>query len=250
MGHMFTIAFVFMAVFVAIPVLILLIETLAATVIPSRHNAIDDRGVARRDRIAVLVPAHNESTGLLPTLTDIQKQLRPSDRLLVVADNCTDDTAIIASSCGAEVAERNDLSRQGKGYALHFGLQRLSEDPPAIVIMLDADSRLEVNALNELALKCAATGRPVQSLYLMTTPHETKVNYQVAEFAWRVKNWLRPTGLLALGLPCQLMGAGMAFPWPLISGVDLASGWIVEDLKLGVDLAAMGHPALFSRPLE
>ena len=42
-----------------------------------------------------------------------------------------------------------------------------------------------------------------------------------------------------------MVGTGMAFPWPVIRAADLANGWIVEDLKLGLDLAAAGHPPLF-----
>lgn len=49
-------------------------------------------------------------------------------------------------------------------------------------------------------------------------------------------------GLAKLGLPCQLMGTGMAFPWHTIQTADLASGNLVEDLKLGLDLAANGTP--------
>ena len=44
-------------------------------------------------RTAVLIPAHNEGTGILPTIRDAQAQLATNDRVLVVADNCTDDTA-------------------------------------------------------------------------------------------------------------------------------------------------------------
>jgi hypothetical protein len=87
--------------------------------------------------------------------------------------------------------------------------------------------------------------RPVQSLYLMTAPCESAINHQVAEFAWRLKNQVRPLGLRALGLPCQLMGTGMAFPWDIIRSAELASGFIVEDLKLGLDLADAGHPPVF-----
>jgi len=61
-------------------------------------NTSDDFG----SRVAVLVPAHNESKELMPTL-DITLQLRPSDRGLVVADNCTDDTAMIAADANFEV---------------------------------------------------------------------------------------------------------------------------------------------------
>jgi cellulose synthase/poly-beta-1,6-N-acetylglucosamine synthase-like glycosyltransferase len=50
---------------------------------------------------------------------------------------------------------------------------------------------------------------------------------------------------MALRLPCQLMGTGMAFPWDVIRSADLASGWVVEDLKLGLDLASKGHSPVF-----
>ena len=196
-------------------------------------------------RIAVLVPAHNESSAVAPTLEDIKRQLRPDDRLLVVADNCTDDTANVARMSGAEVVERNEPERIGKGYALDCALRYLNSDPPDVVVMIDADCRIAGDTIGRLASLCAATGRPTQALYLMTAPEGSQLNHGIAEFAWRVKNWVRPLGLRSLGLPCQLFGAGMAFPWHAIRGVDLASGWIVEDLKLGLDLAAAGHPPLF-----
>jgi cellulose synthase/poly-beta-1,6-N-acetylglucosamine synthase-like glycosyltransferase len=79
----------------------------------------------------------------------------------------------------------------------------------------------------------------------MTAPLASQINHQVAEFSWRVKNWLRPLGLHALKLPCQLMGTGMAFPWDVIRSADLANGQIVEDLKLGLDLTLAGHPPVF-----
>jgi len=60
-----------------------------------------------------------------------------------------------------------------------------------------------------------------------------------------VKNWVRPLGLRALGLPCQLMGTGMAFPWAIARTANLASGSIVEDMKLGLELAAAGQAAVF-----
>jgi cellulose synthase/poly-beta-1,6-N-acetylglucosamine synthase-like glycosyltransferase len=111
--------------------------------------------------------------------------------------------------------------------------------------MVDADCRLEANAIDRLVETCAQAQRPVQALYLMTAPEHSQINHQVAEFAWRVKNWVRPLGLNALGWPCQLVGSGMAFPWEMLRAVDLANGWIVEDLKLGLDLASAGHAPLF-----
>jgi cellulose synthase/poly-beta-1,6-N-acetylglucosamine synthase-like glycosyltransferase len=230
-----------------IPIAILFLEVVAAITLP-RRDRTPNQGDNFRGRVAVLMPAHNESSGLLPTIADIQGQLHPGDRLLVVADNCTDDTAAVATTAGDEVAERNDPANHGKGYALAFGLRHLASDPPEIVIVVDADCRLAENTIERLAMTCALTHRPTQALYLMTPPDGSRINHQVAEFAWRVKNWVRPLGLSALGLPCQLVGTGMAFPWNVIRLADLANGSLVEDLKLGLDLASRGYPPVFCPP--
>jgi cellulose synthase/poly-beta-1,6-N-acetylglucosamine synthase-like glycosyltransferase len=236
----------FFAAFVASVVAVFFVEVIAALTVGRRFNALSSATNSNiAARIAVLVPAHNESDGLLPTLEDIKRQLRSGDEVLVVADNCTDDTAAVAKAAGAEVIERHDPVQRGKGYALDFGIQHLSAAPPDILIMIDADCRIAADAIARLTRLCAMTHRPVQALYLMTAPANSRINHQVAEFAWRVKNWLRPLGLWALGLPCQLMGTGMAFPWEVIRSVDLANGWLVEDLKLGLDLASQGYPPLF-----
>jgi cellulose synthase/poly-beta-1,6-N-acetylglucosamine synthase-like glycosyltransferase len=234
----------FLAILLLFPVGVFCLEIVAAIALPLRGARMYPN-YARRPRVAVIVPAHNESKGLLPTLADIRRQLYPGDRLLVVADNCTDDTAAIASAAGAVVIERHDWARVGKGYALDWGLKHLDPDPPEFVVFIDADSRLADHAIQRLIQTCAQETRPVQALYLMKAPEHSRINQQVAEFAWRVKNWVRPLGLRTLGLPCQLMGTGMAFPWELIRTADLANGWIAEDLKLGLELALAGHPPRF-----
>lgn len=198
-----------------------------------------------RPSIAVLVPAHNEAAGIAATLFAIQAQLQFGDRVLVVADNCTDDTAIVALAAGADVIARRDPERRGKGYALDFGVRHLALAPPAVVIIIDADCLLQYGALELLACQSLAANRPMQALYLMRSPAGASLKTKVAEFAWSVKNWARALGFQRLGLPCQLMGTGMAFPWPLIEGAELASGHIVEDLKLGLDFARLGQAPLF-----
>jgi cellulose synthase/poly-beta-1,6-N-acetylglucosamine synthase-like glycosyltransferase len=233
-----------MALFLAIPVILFLIEVIVALSLTGRPCAAYANENTRR-RVAVLVPAHNESIGILSTLDDIKAQLQVGDRLLVIADNCDDDTAAVATAAGAEIVERNEPSKHGKGYALDFGIRHLSLDPPAIVIVIDADCRIDKGAIDQLATTCGVTNRPLQALYLMTAPDESQINSRVAEFAWRIKNWVRPLGLSGLNLPCQLMGTGMAFPWEIIQSVNLASSSIVEDIKLGLDLAQLGSPPIF-----
>jgi cellulose synthase/poly-beta-1,6-N-acetylglucosamine synthase-like glycosyltransferase len=236
-----------LAALVLFCLVIVLVVEIAAGLLARSGGPSDERAYATSSRpsVAVIVPAHNESAGILPTLADILAQLAGGDRLIVVADNCSDDTAAVAASAGAEVTIRNESGKIGKGYALAWGIDHLRSRPSETVVVIDADCRVGEGTLDRLAVACSTTGRPVQALDLMLAPTGSPAIMRVAEFAWRLKNWVRPLGLRVLGLPCQLMGTGMAFPWAVIRSANLAGGEIVEDIKLGLDLALAGAPPVF-----
>jgi cellulose synthase/poly-beta-1,6-N-acetylglucosamine synthase-like glycosyltransferase len=201
-----------------------------------------------RPSIAVLVPAHNEDQNIEETLFRIKKDLLPSDRLVVVADNCVDQTALLARRAGADVVVRNDLSRRGKGFALAAGLRHLAAQAPEVVVFVDADCQFSLHSLEFLARACAAASAPVQCLYLMVAnPDSPALPSCLPEFAWRIKNDLRPNGYARLGLPCHLLGAGMALPWRLIEPQLFATGHLTEDMFLGIELAIKGSPPRFFR---
>lgn len=226
----------------AIPVVVLVLECAAAAW--GAPERVGDAEVPR-PKVAVLVPAHNEAAGIKTTLTTILSQLEPSDRLLAIADNCTDRTAEIAREAGATVLERQDPIRRGKGYALDFGWRALAEDPPDVVVVVDADSHVESGAIERVSRLAAASRQPVQALYLMAQPPSPSPKDAVSALAFLVKNWVRPQGLARLGLPCLLTGTGMAFPREALAEISLASGNIVEDMQLGLDLALVGRAPLF-----
>jgi len=228
----------------SIPVAVLFIEIIAALNLVNEKSVEISNPDAPR-RVAVIVPAHDESAGILPTIQDIRPQLNAGDRLIVVADNCSDNTAAVAAAAGAEVIARDDLEKIGKGYALGWGISHLSNDPPDFVVFIDADCRIQSDTIGRLRDICAEIHRPVQACFLMKAPENSPIDHSLAEFAWIVKNWARPLGLRNLNLPVQLMGTGMIFPWDVISSAPLASGNLVEDLKLGLDLAATGKAAHF-----
>jgi cellulose synthase/poly-beta-1,6-N-acetylglucosamine synthase-like glycosyltransferase len=230
-----------LAILLLLPVSVFFAEIVLGIAVPRRVA----REVGDRGQVAILIPAHNESSLIAATLRSITPQLRAGDQLLVVADNCTDDTASVAVAEGAQVIERRDESRRGKGFALDFGVRHLATHPPDIVIVVDADCALSVDCIERLARLCRQRNRPVQALYLMRSWPGAPSRMQIPEFSWLVKNMARPLGLHALDLPCQLMGSGMAFPFAQLHAANLATGHIVEDLKLGIDLACAGSPPLF-----
>ena len=197
-------------------------------------------------RLAVLMPAHDEESGIEATVTALKSELAPGDRLLVVADNCSDRTAELARAAGAEVVERRDAERRGKGHALSFGAKELAEDPPDAVIVMDADCRVEQGTLRHLAAAALGAQRPMQAVYLMHAPARGGLS-GVSAFAFLVRNLVRPAGLDRLGMPCQLTGTGMAFPWPLFRDAPATEGHLVEDLMLGHELALEGSAPLLCR---
>ena len=229
-----------LAVLLLLPSTLVFVQVLAAALPRTREMA-----ASARPTLAILMPAHNEAAVIGESIATAKEHLRRSDRLLVVADNCSDNTARIAAQHGAEVVERADFERRGKGFALDFGIRHLAKRPPEVVVIVDADCRLAEGSLDMLACVAARERRPVQALYLMHAPEGAGPLTRVAEFAWLVKNYVRPLGYRRLGLPCQLMGTGMAFPWKLLQAASLATANIVEDLALGLELARAGAPPRF-----
>ncbi|MCX8996219.1 glycosyltransferase family 2 protein [Rhizobiaceae bacterium BDR2-2] len=216
---------------------------LFAALVPGRRRS--DAVKQARPHAAVLVPAHDEEAVLAGSLAAIRAALADGDRLVVIADNCTDQTARIAAAAGAEVVERNDPVHRGKGYALDAGMQYLASAPPSVVVLIDADCFPAPDAVERLVETAVQTGRPVQSLYLMTAPADAAIPVKVAEFTFMLKNKVRQRGLHRLGLPCHLTGSGMAFPWQTLNGLHLAHGHLVEDMKMGLELAVAGSGPVF-----
>ena len=79
----------------------------------------------------------------------------------------------------------------------------------------------------------------------MEMPSTPSTKDRISRLALEVKNHVRPLGLLQMGLPCPLTGSGMAFPWNALAHAPLATGNLVEDLRLGIDLTIAGYPPLF-----
>lgn len=102
------------------------------------------RGVFAGDvTVTVLIPAHNEEASLPATLASLMEQSTPPNRIVVVADNCTDRTVQVAREHHVDVFESVDNTHK-KGGALNQALKDLLPtlgDNDTVMVM-DADSQI------------------------------------------------------------------------------------------------------------
>ena len=230
----------FTAAIVTLWALTVCLQTLAA-LLPVRLRTPSGPSV----NTVVVIPAHNEELCISRCLKSVRHATDANTRVLVVADNCIDRTAALAAAEGAEVVERHEMAAMGKPYALQFAVEHLREDPPDVVVFVDADGVVGGRGLSALATAAHAWGRPAQALNLVDRRLSPNPLAIFSVFGNRFHNLVRPLGNRKLGLPCLLNGSGMAIPWPGLAQVGIRAGSLGEDKQLGVDLAIAGWPPRF-----
>lgn len=225
-----------------VPCVIFFVECFSA--FGSKPPKLDTNNV-KRPKTTVLIPAHNEAQQIQAVLNTLLKQITEQDQVIVIADNCHDDTAELARATGVMVLEREHLTDRGKGYALDHAMKQVRDNPPEVLVILDGDCIIQPDTIKNITCQAIATGRPVQATYLMEQPETPNLKDSISMFSIKVKNLVRLLGLNRLGWHCLLTGSGMAFPWSLINQVSLAGSKTTDDMQLTVDLALAGSTPVF-----
>ena len=192
----------------------------------------------------VVVPAHDEAEVVGKTLQMLKAALGDGMRVLVVADNCTDATAEIARAQGVEVIERTNAQDRGKGFALALAAEHLSATAPDVFVVLDADCSTDAVSLRNLVDAAATYGRPSQAINLLQPNRRSSPLVQLSTFGFMLKNLVRQRGLQRLAGRVHLTGTGMAMPFDQFRASAGTKSSIVEDLALGLELAAAGNPPM------
>lgn len=199
-------------------------------------------GTDRSVRFAILVPANNEAFGITDTIASVRAVDYPrhSFRIIVIADNCTDDTAAVARSAGAHVIERLDDVRRSKGFALSDALPEVLADSWVdAVVVVDADSVVSPNLLALCAGRIASGEGALQVRYGIRNPDDSW-RTQLLAVAFACFHDVRSSGRETLGLSCGLRGNGMVFTRRTLEMVPHRATSLVEDLEHGMDLADAG----------
>lgn len=225
---------------------LLLIDTVfALEVITGLPRLRKQQWPAPLGRTVILLPAHDEEAVIGRTLGALSAASDGGFDIMVVADNCSDQTAAVAAAFPVSVIERTDCERRGKGFALAFARDRMRDDPPLSVIVLDSDCRTDSASLRALAGACQQLQAPAQAVNLLEPAPSAGPLVQVSSFAFLIKNLVRQRALQRLAGSVHLTGTGMCLPWAQFNAADLATSSIVEDMRLGIELARSGrHPRL------
>jgi 1,2-diacylglycerol 3-beta-glucosyltransferase len=198
-------------------------------------------------RFAVLIPAHNEELSIAGTIRSIKGVEYPSDAfdVLVVADNCSDDTVDIACREGALVATRKDALRRGKGYALRWAFDRLAGSGYDAYAVVDADSTVSRNFLSVLNSSLEESAGAIQCND-QVRPHPGSWSAEAIRAGFILYNYTRPAGRRVIGFSSGLRGNGMCFTPELLRKVPWSAYTRAEDLEYSLRLALEGIPVTFA----
>ena len=194
-------------------------------------------------RFEVVVPAHDEARGIAATVAsllavDYPRALR---RVVVVADNCTDDTSARARAAGARVLLRDEPSLRGKGYALRHAFEViLAEGWADAIVVVDADTVVSPDLLRAFAARLDAGSSAVQADYAVRNPGASWRTL-LSSVALGAVHTLRSLARERLLLSSGLRGNGMCFTTALLRAVPHDAFSVVEDLEYGVRLGVAGH---------
>jgi len=197
-------------------------------------------------RLTVFVPAHDEESVIGDAVASLLDTDYPPARrhIVVLADNCTDDTASVARASGAEVWERDDPARRGKGQAIAWALERTELGEGDAVVLVDADCVASRNLLSALASALLDGADAAQARYCAANPQASPAAaLRYAGFA--LINSVRPTARARLGLSAGLLGSGMAFPSRTLQAVPWRAFSVTEDREYHLRLLRAGLTVSF-----
>jgi 1,2-diacylglycerol 3-beta-glucosyltransferase len=192
--------------------------------------------------IAVIVPAHNELGNIAATVRSLLAADYPAERrrVIVLADNCTDATADAARAAGAEVIERTDTDRRGKGFALTDTFPKvLADERIDVVMVVDADTVVSPNLLSAVSAHMGAGAEVLQARYAIRNAEESW-RTRLLQIAFAAFHDARSLGRERLGASCGLRGNGMAFSREALRRVPHHTETVIEDLEFGIRLAMEG----------
>jgi cellulose synthase/poly-beta-1,6-N-acetylglucosamine synthase-like glycosyltransferase len=192
------------------------------------------------NRFAMLVAAHNEEIVIGSIIRNLKELNYPSNLydIFVIADNCSDKTAVIARGNGAQVYERFNREKIGKGFALEWMFKiifKMDRKYDAVCI-LDADNLVSPNFLMEMNKQLCRGYKVVQGYLGCKNPRDSWVSGCYSISYW-LTNRLFQLPRYYLGLSCGLGGTGFIVSTEVLKQIGWGATCLTEDLEFTLKLA-------------
>lgn len=223
----------------ALPFLVmLLLSSVAALVSPRKTKT----PATPASQFLIAIPAHDERSGVARTVRSCLALDYPRElfQVLVIADNCSDDTAEIAAAEGAEVLVRTHDVKKSKGYALEHLIEQLDQSGRLAnldaLVVIDADSTASADLLRKFDAKILEGCDWIQC-YDIVDNAGASWRTRLMTYAFSLINGVGPWGRYRLGLSSPLHGNGMCFtvnglrrvPWRAYGlAEDYEYSWVVR----------------------
>lgn len=198
-------------------------------------------------KMIAVVPAHDEEAGIGSCVRSLLACKREGCdfSVVVVADNCTDETAARAALAGARVLVRHDPARRGKGFALDYAFNVLLDEEFDAVVVVDADTTVEPNMVAEFRRLFADGADAVQCRYGVGNVGAS-LRTRLMNVALLAFNGLRPRGRERFGLSVGILGNGFALRRETLAAVPYDARSVVEDLEYHLRLVERGFRVRFA----
>ncbi len=191
---------------------------------------------------AVIIPAHNEELligRLIESASNIDYPAEYTE-LIIVADNCIDQTADIAIERGIKCLIRKDESNRGKPYALDWALRQIAKDEYDAYVIIDADTTIDSAFLKAMNAKLNKGAEAIQGYFDIMNPRDSWLT-RLAVLPGILKFKMRYAVKEKLKLSCPLMGNGMCFSRNIIEKYGWNAYSITENWEYFVKLLLNGH---------
>lgn len=192
-------------------------------------------------RISVLVPARNEAAVIRRMVSQLRAQSHGDFEAIIVANNCTDDTASLARRVAAGDSRFKVLEASFAGGvkadALNLALPQTEGD---VVVLLDADNVVGADFLENIAsaFREPATRAVQTAIRALNAGHGILPRLQDVEF--QVYSEVFNAGRVAVGFSSSIGGTGFAIRTALLRELGGWSRHLVEDFELHLRLARAG----------
>ncbi len=190
----------------------------------------------KKHKFMAIIPAHNEEAVVANLIKSLKAQDYPKELLdiYVIADNCTDNTAMVARKAGAIVYERFDETKKTKGYAMQWFLkQKIEEnaDYDAFCVF-DADNVANADFIKNMNKKLCQGEEVVQGYRDIKNPTDSWVAAGYALFYWTMHRFYH-LARYNIGLSPLLNGTGFMVKFDVVK----PNGWNTQTLTEDIEFS-------------